>query len=392
MDALEVAEDIALPDTRVALCGDWHGNIGCVRTLAKAIPHLAPDIRTIMQLGDWSMDPAADALLIEAGIERVYVTLGNHEIYSEITPLLNAHPGHAVRVSDITWILPRPGRLTIGGRSVLSLGGATSVDKAWRRDGISWWPHEDITDEQVHTAIAGGDADLMLTHEPRPHSRARSSGGPAHQPNELSRRRSRRFSALPQTRREGLGSRPSRSPRAWSYARARRRSDRRRPARGEPGVRRAAGQYRIPRHVHPHHADPQSSRDPRRGRTMTGPWAAIIGPCYTRTSLACELRRTDQEVADAADTLDLLELESVERTVLFPAFQVWNGRVVDGLGAVLQVLSTGTASRWTWAQWLNTAVDDKSGAPSRTATEQLRARHLDEVLRDARHIAWSSSL
>ena len=111
------------------------------------------------------MDPAADALLIEAGIERVYVTLGNHEIYSEITPLLNEHPGHAVRVSDITWILPRPSRLTIGGRSVLSLGGATSVDKAWRQEGVSWWPEEDITDEQVRMAVAGGPADLMLTHE-----------------------------------------------------------------------------------------------------------------------------------------------------------------------------------------------------------------------------------
>lgn len=165
MDALEVTDVITLPDTRVALCGDWHGNIGWVRTLAKSIPRLAPDIRTILQLGDWGMDPASDAVLIEAGIDRVYVTVGNHEVYGEITPLLNAHPGHAVRVSDITWILPRPARLTIGGRSVLSLGGATSVDKAWRREGVSWWPEEDITDEQVRAAIAGGDADLMLTHE-----------------------------------------------------------------------------------------------------------------------------------------------------------------------------------------------------------------------------------
>lgn len=165
MDALEVTERITLPDTRVALCGDWHGNIGWVRTLCKALPRLAPNIRTILQLGDWWMDPGADALLIEAGIERVYVTLGNHENYGEITPLLNAHPGHAVRVSDITWILPRPARLTIGGRSVLSLGGATSVDKAWRREGVSWWPDEDITDEQVRAAIADGNADLMLTHE-----------------------------------------------------------------------------------------------------------------------------------------------------------------------------------------------------------------------------------
>ena len=59
MNALEVTEHITLPDTRVALCGDWHGNIGWVRTLGKALPHLALDIRTILQLGDWWMDPGA---------------------------------------------------------------------------------------------------------------------------------------------------------------------------------------------------------------------------------------------------------------------------------------------------------------------------------------------
>lgn len=165
MDAMEYANNIVLPDSRVAVCGDWHGNIGWVRTLAKALPHLAPTVSTILQLGDWWMDPAADVVLADAGIKRVYVTLGNHEPWNEITPILDARPGHAVRVSDITWLLPRPTRLTIGGRSVLSLGGATSVDKAWRREGVSWWPDEGITDAHVAAAIAGGPADLVLTHE-----------------------------------------------------------------------------------------------------------------------------------------------------------------------------------------------------------------------------------
>lgn len=124
---------------------------------------------------------------------------------------------------------------------------------------------------------------------------------------------------------------------------------------------------------------------------MTNPWAAIIGPCYTRVSLARTLGWTEQEVAKAAAALSLLELETVDGTLLYPVFQVWSGQVIDGLGAVLQVLSTGTAGRWTWAQWLNTAVDDESGTPSPTAIEQLRAGRLDEVLRDARHTAWSWS-
>lgn len=134
--------------------------------LTRALPNLAYDVKTVFQLGDWWMDPLeTDALFAEAGIERVFVTLGNHEPWDQISPLLDAYPGAAVRVSDITWILPRPARLIIGGRTVLSLGGAASVDKIWRTEGLDWWPDEAITDAQVAAAIVGGHADVMLTHE-----------------------------------------------------------------------------------------------------------------------------------------------------------------------------------------------------------------------------------
>lgn len=155
-----------LEDKRVAVCGDWHGNVNWLRTLAAAIPALAPGVTTILQLGDWWMDPAAtDHLLRDAGIRRVYVTLGNHEPWNSVTPLLDAHPGAAVRVSEVTWLLPRPARLEIGGRKVLSLGGAVSVDRRWRVAGREWWPDEAITDDHVTAAVDSGAADIMLTHE-----------------------------------------------------------------------------------------------------------------------------------------------------------------------------------------------------------------------------------
>lgn len=170
MKALEHATHLELPDERLAVCGDWHGSIAWVRTLARALPTLAPDISTILQLGDWWMDPAAvDYEFAGTGIDTILVTLGNHEPWGEITPLLDARPGSSVRVSAMTWLLARPARLTIGERSVLSLGGATSVDKAWRKPGVSWWPDEDITDAHVKAAIMGAaadkPADLMLSHE-----------------------------------------------------------------------------------------------------------------------------------------------------------------------------------------------------------------------------------
>lgn len=164
--ARDFANEISLPDQRVAVVGDLHGHFRWLDIIARAVRTLAPDVTTILQLGDWWMDPdITDEVLDGTGIERVYVTLGNHEPWGQITPLLDARPGHAVRVSDVAWLLPRPARLTIGGRSVLSLGGAASVDKAWREEGVSWWKDEEVTRDHVAQAIAGGPADLMLTHE-----------------------------------------------------------------------------------------------------------------------------------------------------------------------------------------------------------------------------------
>lgn len=125
--------------------------------------------------------------------------------------------------------------------------------------------------------------------------------------------------------------------------------------------------------------------------TDANPWAEIVGPCYTLTSIARVLGWTDADVTAAATTLDVLELVTDEGTLLYPAFQVREGHVVEGLGAVLMVLSTGTQSRWTWAQWMNTRLDDGDGGEEPSAIEQLRAGHLAEVLLDAQHDAWAWS-
>lgn len=125
--------------------------------------------------------------------------------------------------------------------------------------------------------------------------------------------------------------------------------------------------------------------------TSENPWARIVGPCYTADSVAGELGWSVQQVTEAVDGLALLELETGDGVLLYPSFQVWDGRVVDGLQTTLQILSTGTTSRWTWAQWLNTSVDDESGENALSAIELLRLGRLDDVLRDARHVAWAWS-
>lgn len=125
--------------------------------------------------------------------------------------------------------------------------------------------------------------------------------------------------------------------------------------------------------------------------TDKNPWAGVIGPCYSRASMARALGWTEADVATAATSLTVLELLTEDGALLYPAFQAWDGRVVPGLTEVLHVLNTGTSSRWTWAQWLNTRPDDGLGGEEPSAIERLRAGDLDGVLLEARHDAWAWS-
>lgn len=176
LETLESTGTFDLPDERVGVVGDLHGNAGWVQTLLPAMRRFDPTMRTVLQLGDYGFDHPSvgthpvDYWARKAGIERVLVTLGNHERWDKITPAQEASPGQAIRVSAVVWLLPRPFRFTISGREVLSLGGASSVDKAFRTVGRDWFEDELITDAMEHAAISAGSADVLLTHESPTHA------------------------------------------------------------------------------------------------------------------------------------------------------------------------------------------------------------------------------
>jgi len=172
MEILDTAAALELYDPRVWVAGDWHGNAAWVGSLFPAMRRHDAQMATVLQLGDYGFDHherdtthAVDYWARRAGIQNVLVTLGNHEDWGTVSRAHAVSPGEAIRVSEVVWLLPRPFRLTIMGRSVLSLGGASSVDRSWRTEGRDYWPDELITEQMERDAIDGGAVDILLTHE-----------------------------------------------------------------------------------------------------------------------------------------------------------------------------------------------------------------------------------
>lgn len=156
-------------ETAVGIAGDWHGSAWWIGRAIPSIRRANPYVRTILHLGDLITTESTlrtiDYYAQVAGIERVLLTAGNHELWPQLDAALAANPGQPARLSNTVFVLPRPHRFEISGVSFLSLGGATSIDREDGVENVSWWESEVITDSMVDEAIAGGPADIMLTHE-----------------------------------------------------------------------------------------------------------------------------------------------------------------------------------------------------------------------------------
>lgn len=158
---------------RVIVAGDWHGNaLWALRVIEAAPLLLAGEERLlILHLGDFGIWPGPAGQRYVHQVRRACqengVTLGfidgNHEDFTQLHrfDVRKAQAGPAPGV----WHLPRNSRWTWHGREWLALGGAASVDRAIRHEGISWWPQEEITRPQAREAIEAGHADVMVTHD-----------------------------------------------------------------------------------------------------------------------------------------------------------------------------------------------------------------------------------
>jgi len=171
---LEVAPLVHADEKRLIVAGDWHSN---TLYIGRAIPAIAREptgVKTILHVGDFGIwrDPrgrkfldAVDFWCERAGISRVLVTPGNHEDWGWLDSEFSSHPGKPVPLSTVVQVLPRGYRFETGKRTFVSFGGAASVDFERRKEGVDWFPSELPTEADVARAVAGGHADVLLTHE-----------------------------------------------------------------------------------------------------------------------------------------------------------------------------------------------------------------------------------
>ena len=96
---------------------------------------------------------------------------GNHENFDIINdmPITEWRGGKVHQFSDNVIHLMRGQIFELDGNKIFTFGGAESVDKDGREEGISWWPSEGPSDAEFEEAKAnleriGNSVDYIITH------------------------------------------------------------------------------------------------------------------------------------------------------------------------------------------------------------------------------------
>ncbi len=153
--------------------GDTHGDM---EFAVKAAELAAAHDAEIIQLGDWSfLWPRADKLtelskmLVAHDVIMRFID-GNHDDHPRLQALASTAPCTlpvATQLAPNVIYQPRGSvHEDEDGTRFLFLGGAPSIDKAFRTRGKSWWPEETITETEFQVArSAEGPIHVVVTHD-----------------------------------------------------------------------------------------------------------------------------------------------------------------------------------------------------------------------------------
>lgn len=165
---------------RFIALGDCHGSN---KWLSTVVLDYAPrqQVDRILQVGDfgyWEHD-RTDKFIEKTNskLEQVDVDLyfidGNHDNRQYLLDHYDPQPDGWYQIQERIWYADRGHRWEWDGVTYLALGGAHSYDKKYRlekehahhRPGFYWFPGETITDEDVVKCLAGGETDVLVSHD-----------------------------------------------------------------------------------------------------------------------------------------------------------------------------------------------------------------------------------
>jgi hypothetical protein len=190
---MKEGKDMSIPDepALIGIAGDWHRHTAWAVDSIDQMCQCLPEPRIILHAGDlgadrddgtheWMGRTGTHAVFLDE-ISRalarrkaeLWFTKGNHEDHSLLQDcLMSADQGMIEIVPGVRW-LTQGYRWRWHGRTWLALGGAASVDRYLRQEGVpgmqhgaeAWWPGEEITAMEEAMTIAAGKAEVMLTHD-----------------------------------------------------------------------------------------------------------------------------------------------------------------------------------------------------------------------------------
>ncbi len=163
--------------------GDFHGEYSRYAYIESDIGKVLTDKDHLIVCGDYGLlfyPPADTAGYIEQQhqlneLEKLpYTTLfldGNHENFDliESYPVEMWNGGKVHRIRSNILHLMRGQVYDIDGVKLFSMGGAYSIDKYMRKEGISWWPQELPNNEEYKEATknlkaVGYKVDVVVSH------------------------------------------------------------------------------------------------------------------------------------------------------------------------------------------------------------------------------------
>ncbi|MDR0637923.1 MAG: metallophosphoesterase [Spirochaetaceae bacterium] len=167
----------------ILISGDFHANAVnelksiTAKTLRKQFGGEYAGITHHIIAGDcgflWPGNEKQDRFNLSLLSRRLWPILclfGNHDNYDAITSCEKVDIGignEVYKVLENVYYLPRGFIYTIDGLSILCLGGALSVDKAYRTEHKSWWKDEywsEAEEEACFRRVTGKPIDYVVSH------------------------------------------------------------------------------------------------------------------------------------------------------------------------------------------------------------------------------------